>query len=135
MFDLKTKVLVVDDMLTMRKIISKILKEIGFTDITEVPDGKIAFEKLSNSEPKFGLIVSDWNMPNMTGLELLEEVRDDVDLKGTPFLMVTAEAEQHQVAEAVRAGVDNYVIKPFDTKTLRAKLEAVHKKYLNKKAG
>lgn len=134
MFDPKTKVLVVDDMLTMRKIISRILKEIGFSDIVEVHDGAQALEQLEKPDAAFGLVVSDWNMPNMTGIDLLKKVRASDKLKKTPFLMITAEAEQLQVAEAVRAGVDNYVIKPFDAKTLKSKLEAVHRRYSTPKA-
>lgn len=128
MFDLKTKVLVVDDMLTMRKIVSKVLKELGFSDITEACDGKDALDKAKASEAPFGLIISDWNMPNMTGLEFLKQIRADQKLANTPFLLVTAEAEMHQVAEAVKAGVDQYVVKPFSQDNLKSKLEMAHKK-------
>jgi two-component system, chemotaxis family, chemotaxis protein CheY len=128
MFDLKTRILVIDDMLTMRKVVSKILRDIGFTDISEAPDGAKAWESI-NAGPKFGLIISDWNMPNLSGLELLRKVRADEKYKGTPFLLVTAEAEQHQVVEAVKAGVDQYVVKPFTKAQLEAKLEMVAKKY------
>lgn len=128
MFDLKTKVLVVDDMLTMRKIVSKVLKEIGFSDITEACDGKDALEKAKSAEPPFGLIISDWNMPNMTGLEFLKQIRADQKLGKTPFLLVTAEAEMHQVAEAVKSGVDQYVVKPFSQDNLKSKLEMAYKK-------
>lgn len=126
MFDPKTKVLVVDDMLTMRKIVSKILKELGFTDITEAADGIEAWEKTKDGG--FGLIISDWNMPNCTGLDFLKRVRADQRLSKTPFLLVTAEAESHQVAEAIKSGVDQYVIKPFSKESLQAKLESAHKK-------
>ena len=129
MFDLKTRVLVVDDMMTMRKIVSKILKEIGFTDITEAGDGAQAWTALTSAEKPIGLIISDWNMPNLSGLEFLKKVRAEQQYKKVPFLLVTAEAEQHQVAEAVRAGVDQYVVKPFNHESLRAKMEMVHKKY------
>ncbi|MGE3609333.1 MAG: response regulator [Bacteriovoracaceae bacterium] len=130
MFDPKTKVLVVDDMSTMRKLVSKILKELGFTDISEAADGKEAWEVISNAATApFGLVVSDWNMPNCTGIDLLKRVRSDQRFKKTPFILVTAEAEQHQVAEAVKAGVDQYVVKPFNKDQLKAKLEMVHKKY------
>lgn len=134
MFDLKTKVLVVDDMLTMRKIVSKVMREIGFTDITEAVDGLDAWQKVKGAEVPFGLIVSDWNMPNMTGLEFLQKVRMDKTLQKTPFLLVTAEAEQHQVATAIKSGVDQYVIKPFSPDNLRTKLEMAHKKYVTKAA-
>lgn len=126
MFDPKTKVLVVDDMLTMRKIVSKILKEIGFTDIQEASDGNDAWEKAKGGQ--FGLIISDWNMPNCSGLEFLKRVRSDDKLSKTPFLLVTAEAEQHQVAEAIKSGVDQYVVKPFSHESLKTKLESAYKK-------
>lgn len=126
MFDPKTKVLVVDDMLTMRKIVTKILRELGFTDIAEAQDGQEAWEK--SKDGSFGLIVSDWNMPNCTGLEFLKRVRADQKLKSTPFILVTAEAEGHQVAEAIRSGVDQYVVKPFSKDSLKAKLESAYKK-------
>lgn len=129
MFDPKTRVLVVDDMSTMRKLVGKILKELGFTDITEAGDGKEAWEAISKAESPFGLVVSDWNMPNCTGIDLLKRVRSDQRVKKTPFVLVTAEAEQHQVAEAVKAGVDQYVVKPFNKDQLKAKLEMVYKKY------
>lgn len=129
MFDLKTRVLIVDDMLTMRKIVAKIVREIGFQNIAEAPDGVLAWEAITKSETPFGLIISDWNMPNMSGLDLLKKVRAEERIKKTPFLLVTAEAEMKQVAEAVKAGVDQYVVKPFSKDSLVAKLESVHKKY------
>lgn len=129
MFDPKTRILVVDDMLTMRKIVSKILKELQFVDITEAGDGSQAWETITSSKVPFGLIISDWNMPNCTGVDLLRRLRADQRYKGIPFVLVTAEAEQHQVAEAVKAGVDQYVVKPFTKDSLQAKLEMVHKKY------
>jgi two-component system, chemotaxis family, chemotaxis protein CheY len=132
MFDPKTKVLVVDDMLTMRKIVSKIVKEIGFTDVVEAADGNDAWTKVQAGG--IGLIISDWNMPNCTGLEFLKRIRTDAKFKGLPFILVTAEAEKAQVAEAVQAGVDQYVVKPFTKDALVAKLEMVHKKFLAKKA-
>lgn len=126
MFDVKTKVLVVDDMLTMRKIVTKILRDLGFTDISEAYDGADAWDKAQTGN--FGLIISDWNMPNCTGLEFLKKVRADDKLAKTPFLLVTAEAEGHQVAEAIRSGVDQYVVKPFSQDGLKVKLESAHKK-------
>jgi len=129
MFDPKTKVLVVDDMSTMRKIVIKIVKDLGFTDIHEAADGNEAWKHISNSgETPFGLVISDWNMPNCTGLEFLKRIRSDQKVSKTPFILVTAEAEGHQVAEAVKAGVDQYVVKPFSRDSLRDKLEALHKK-------
>ena len=126
MFDPKTKILIVDDMLTMRKIVKKIFRDLGFTNITEAHDGKDAWEKVQTGN--FGLIMSDWNMPVCSGLDFLKMVRSDKNLAKTPFILVTAEAEQHQVAEAIKSGVDNYVVKPFSQEALKLKLEATHKK-------
>jgi two-component system chemotaxis response regulator CheY len=126
MFNPKTKILIVDDMLTMRKIVGKILKELGFTNITEAQDGQEAWSLVQTGA--FGLIISDWNMPNCTGLEFLKRVRADAKLAKTPFILVTAEAEQHQVVEAIKSGVDQYVVKPFSRDALRLKLEATYKK-------
>lgn len=129
MFDPNIKVLVVDDMSTMRKLVGKVLKEMGFSDITEAADGIKAWEAVTSSTTPFGLIISDWNMPNCTGLDFLKRVRSDQKYKKTPFILVTAEAEQHQIVEAVKAGVDQYVVKPFNKEALQAKLELVYKKY------
>lgn len=129
MFSPKTKVLVVDDMSTMRKIVAKILKDLGFTDITEAADGNIAWDHISKSPNPYGLIISDWNMPNCSGLELLKRVREDEKFQKTPFILVTAEAEHTQVAAAIKAGVDQYVVKPFSKDALLAKLQSVSKKY------
>lgn len=126
MFDPKIRVLVVDDMLTMRKIVSKILRELGFSDIVEAADGLEAWEKTKDGS--IGLVVSDWNMPNCTGLDFLKRVRADQKLSKTPFILVTAEAEGHQVAEAIKSGVDQYVVKPFSKEGLKAKLELAYKK-------
>lgn len=130
MFDLKTRVLVVDDMMTMRKLVAKACKEIGFTDITEASDGAQAWQLVGEANPPFGLIISDWNMPNTTGLDLLKRIRSDSRFGKTPFLLVTAEAEQHQILEAAKAGVSQYVIKPFTSESLREKIESVHKKIM-----
>jgi two-component system, chemotaxis family, chemotaxis protein CheY len=126
-FDSTTRVLVVDDMMTMRKIVIRICKELGFTDITEAPNGAEAWQKIAESKTPFDLIISDWNMPVSTGLDLLKRVRADSRVSKTPFVMVTAEAEQHQILEAVTAKVSSYVVKPFTAETMRGKLEAVHK--------
>ena len=128
MFDLKTRVLIVDDAMTMRKLVSKMCKDIGFTDITEAADGVLAWEVITKASPPLGLVISDWNMPNCTGLELLTKLRADGRFAALPFLMVTAEAEQHQIANAIKMGVDNYVVKPFAQVMLAEKIEAVHKK-------
>lgn len=128
MFAPNTRILVVDDMMTLRKIVMKNLKELGFTDMQEAADGNIAWTVLSNSVPPVQLIISDWNMPNLSGLELLKKVRADAKYAKVPFLMLTAEAEAHQVKEAVVAGVTNYITKPFTGETLKLKLEQAHKK-------
>lgn len=128
MFDLKTRILVVDDMLTMRKLVQKACKTIGFTDFTEAKDGKEAFEKLVAADPPIGLVISDWNMPNCTGLDFLKQVRADEKFKALPFVLVTAEAEKGQIIEAVQAGVTNYVVKPFTPEVLKEKIEVAHKK-------
>lgn len=129
MFNPKTRILIVDDMMTMRKIEIKILKELGFTDFTEACDGIEAWTAVTKAEIPFGLIISDWNMPNCSGLDFLKRVRSDQRFGKTPFVLVTAEAEQHQVLLALKAGVDQYVVKPFNKESLQAKLEAVHKKH------
>ncbi len=128
MFSNTTKVLIVDDMMTMRKLVSKTCKEIGFQNLVEAADGIQAWEAIQNSTPPIGLVISDWNMPNCSGLDLVKRIRADSRFKNTPFIMVTAEAEQHQVLEAIKSGVDNYVVKPFGKDQLIEKLEAVHKK-------
>ena len=128
MFDPKTRVLIVDDMMTMRKVVGKSCKEIGFTDLTEANDGADAWTKINGATPPFGLIISDWNMPNSSGLDLLKSVRADSRFSKIPFLLVTAESEKSQIMEAIKSGVSNYVIKPFTTDTLKEKLEAAYKK-------
>ncbi len=124
--DLDMKVLVVDDFATMRRIVKNILKEIGFKNIVEADDGSTALEVLKKD--KIDLVLADWNMPRMTGLDLLKAVRSDESLKKTPFVMVTAEAQKSCVLEAVQAGVSNYVVKPFTANTVRQKLEQVFSK-------
>jgi len=121
--DLNMKVLVVDDFATMRRILRNILKQVGFTRISESDDGKNALKELKKE--KFDLILCDWNMPEMSGLELLKAVRADTELKATPFVMVTAEAQKDNIVEAVKAGVNNYVVKPFTAETISEKLSKV----------
>lgn len=121
--DTSIKVLVVDDFATMRRILKNILKQLGFTNITEADDGTSALEELKKNS--FDLIISDWNMPKMTGLELLKRVRSDDALKEIPFLMVTAEAQKQNVIEAVQAGVSNYVVKPFTAEAISDKLHKI----------
>jgi two-component system, chemotaxis family, chemotaxis protein CheY len=121
--DTSIKVLVVDDFATMRRIVKGVLRQLGFSNIIEAEDGTVALNELKKE--KIGLIVSDWNMPNMTGLELLKAVRGDGELKGIPFIMVTAEGQKENVIEAVKAGVTNYVVKPFTPETFGEKLQKV----------
>jgi two-component system chemotaxis response regulator CheY len=121
--DVNIKVLVVDDFATMRRIIKNVLKQIGFTNILEADDGTTALEVLKDN--KVDLIISDWNMPNMTGLDLLKTVRGDQSTQSIPFLMVTAEAQKDNVIQAVQAGVSNYLVKPFTADAIKAKLAQI----------
>src|SRR5262249_52398260 len=116
----------VDDFSTMRRIVKNILSQLGFSKIEEAEDGKVALGKLQTGD--FQFVVSDWNMPNMMGIDLLRAVRADEKLKALPFLMVTAESQKDNVMEAVQAGVSNYIVKPFTAETFEAKLELVFKK-------
>jgi two-component system chemotaxis response regulator CheY len=118
------KVLVVDDFVTMRRITKTLMKQLGYTNMVEAEDGKQALDMLQK-DSSIEFVISDWNMPNMTGLELLQAVRADEKLKKLPFLMVTAEAEQENIMAAVKSGVSNYVIKPFTALTLQDKLAKV----------
>lgn len=126
MLDLKMKILVVDDFSTMRRIVKNILKQIGFSNIDEAEDGNNALLKLK--QEKFDMVVSDWNMPNMTGLDLLKAIRADSAINSMPVLMVTAEAKKENVMEAIQAGVNNYVVKPFTADTLKDKIEKIFDK-------
>ena len=121
--DVSQKVLIVDDFSTMRRILKNILKQIGFTNISEADDGSTAWEELQKNS--FDLIICDWNMPKMSGIELLKKVRADDTYKDIPFLMVTAEAQKQNVIEAVQAGVSNYVVKPFTAESISEKLEKI----------
>lgn len=118
------KILVVDDFPTMRRIVKTLLKQCGFTNFTEAEDGEKGWATIQ-MHGDFQLVVSDWNMPNMTGLELLKTVRADERFKHLPFLMVTAEAEKENIIEAVKAGVSNYIVKPFTGVTLKEKLQKI----------
>jgi two-component system chemotaxis response regulator CheY len=118
-------ILVVDDFSTMRKIVRNCMKQLGFTNITEAEDGVQALEKLKTDT--FKLIISDWNMPNMMGIDLLKAVRSSDDYKKIPFLMVTAESKKENVIEAAKAGVSNYIIKPFTADSLKEKLDLIFK--------
>lgn len=121
--NLAMEVLVVDDYKTMIRIIRNLLKQLGFENIDDAADGAEALGKLK--EKSYGLIISDWNMEPMTGYELLKEVRGDEDLSKTPFIMVTAESKTENVIAAKKAGVNNYIVKPFNAATLKAKINAV----------
>ena len=121
--DLSMPILVVDDCNTMIRIIRNLLKQIGFNDVDEAVDGTVALGKMR--EKRYSLIISDWNMEPMTGYELLKEVRQDPGLAKTPFIMVTAESKTENVIAAKKAGVNNYIVKPFNAQTLKTKIEAV----------
>lgn len=133
MYSPTTKVLVVDDMSTMRKLVKKSMTTMGFSIFEEAADGQLAWAKL-NEHPDIGIIISDWNMPNCTGLDFLKRVRADNRFKALPFLLLTAEGEVSQVKEALAAGVDNYVLKPFNPDVLKEKIEQVYKKKPGKAA-
>jgi len=124
--DTSMKILVVDDFSTMRRIVKNILRQLDFTNIVEADDGSTALDVLQKE--KINMIVSDWNMPKMTGLELLKVVRADDALKDIPFLMVTAEAQQENIIEAVKSGVSNYIVKPFTAETLGQKIKQIFNK-------
>jgi len=119
------KILIVDDFATMRKVIRNLLKQGGFENVVEAEDGAAALKILKSQQVDF--IISDWNMPNMSGLELLKAVRADDDIKALPFLMVTAEALKDNVVAAVKAGVSNYIVKPFTAEVLTEKIEKIVK--------
>jgi len=123
MIDSKTRILVVDDMMAMRKIISNSLRECGFIDVTEAEDGAVAWQKAHTAEPPFGLIISDWNMPKETGFNLLSRLREDSRYRTAYFILVTAETEQGQIQDAMEAGADGYLVKPFNTELLKAKFK------------
>jgi two-component system chemotaxis response regulator CheY len=112
------RILVVDDFATMRKIVRNVLKQINQTDVTEAENGKAALAVLRAEQ--IGLIISDWIMPEMTGIDFLRACKDDPDLKRIPFIMVTAEAQKESVVEAIKGGVDNYIVKPFTPDKLQA---------------
>ncbi len=116
-------ILVVDDFSTMRRIVKNLLKELGFSKFDEADDGATAWPMVQTG--KYDFIVSDWNMPQMTGIDLLRHVRADANLKDTPFLLITAEAKRSQILEAAQAGVDGYIVKPFTAATLNEKIQKI----------
>lgn len=121
--DMNMNILIVDDYKTMLRIIENLLKQLGFKNIQQATDGAAALKLMR--EANFGLVISDWNMQPMTGLQLLKEVRADDKLKATPFIMVTAESKTENVVAAKEAGVNNYIVKPFNAETLKQKITAV----------
>ena len=121
--DKEMKILIVDDFSTMRRIIKNLLRDLGFTNTAEADDGLTALPMLQNGN--FDFLVTDWNMPGMTGIELLKAVRADARLKDMPILMVTAEAKRDQIVEAAQAGVNGYVVKPFTAAVLKEKIEKI----------
>ncbi|MBI5121366.1 MAG: response regulator [Rhodospirillales bacterium] len=121
--DKNMKVLIVDDYKTMLRIVRNLLKQLGFMNVDEATDGSMALQLLRNAP--YGLVISDWNMEPMTGLQLLKEVRADPKLKGVPFIMVTAESKSENVIAAKEAGVSNYIVKPFNAETLKTKMSSV----------
>jgi len=124
--DPNMKFLVVDDFSTMRRIVRNLLKELGFSNVQEAEDGVEALNKLRGGG--FDFVVSDWNMPNMTGIDLLRNVRKDPALKHLPVLMVTAEAKRENIIEAAQAGASGYIVKPFTAATLDEKLKKIFEK-------
>ncbi len=117
------RVLVVDDFSTMRRIIKNILRQLGFTNVVEADDGTTAWDVLNKDKIEF--IISDWNMPQMTGIELLRKVRSSEEFADLPFLMVTAEAQQENIIEAVQAKVSNYIVKPFTADVMKQKIDKI----------
>ena len=138
MFGPNTKFLVVDDFKTMRTIVKKTLQGMGYKEIEEAEDGAQAFAVLQRATADgkpIECVVSDWNMPNMSGLELLKKVRSDATFKNLPFMLVTAENESSQVIEAAKCGVSNYIVKPFTPADFQTKLTLVYTKHFAQKAG
>ncbi len=126
MSDPKTRFLVVDDFSTMRRIVRNLLKELGFANVDEAEDGAVALQKLKSSP--FDFVVTDWNMPNMDGLTLLQSIRRTPELKHLPVLMITAEAKKENIIAAAQAGASGYVVKPFTAATLAEKLDKIFEK-------
>jgi len=121
--DFTMPVLIVDDYNTMVRIIRNLLRQLGFEHIDDANDGSAAFEKMQNR--KYGLVISDWNMEPVTGYDLLKQVRSDPALSATPFIMITAESKTENVIAAKKAGVSNYIVKPFNAQTLKSKIDSV----------
>lgn len=129
--DREMNILVVDDFSTMRRIVKNLLKELGFNHFDEADDGATAWPMVQTG--KYDFIVSDWNMPKMTGIDLLRRVRADGNLKDTPFLLITAEAKRSQILEAAQSGVDGYIVKPFTAATLNGKIHKIFERIAERK--
>lgn len=125
--DKNMKILIVDDFSTMRRIVKNLLADLGFSNTAEADDGKTAWPMLQTGD--FDFVVTDWNMPGMTGIDLLKAIRGDAKLKALPVLMVTAEAQRDQIVEAAKAGVNGYIIKPFTAATLKEKLDKIFQRF------
>jgi two-component system chemotaxis response regulator CheY len=128
MADKNLKFLVVDDFSTMRRIVRNLLKELGYTNVDEAEDGVVALQKLK-AAGNFQFVVTDWNMPNMTGIELLKAIRADATLKHLPVLMITAEAKKENIVEAAQNGASGYIVKPFTAATLDEKMVKIFEKF------
>lgn len=129
MLTLNTRLLIVDDSGTARKMMVLNCKKMGFTDVIEAADGNLAFEALKNSSPEVGLVISDWSMPNATGLDFLVRVRADEKFKKLPFVMLSAEAVDDQIRQAVKAGANGYLVKPFTVDAFKAQLARMGLKF------
>lgn len=127
MADKNLKFLVVDDFSTMRRIVRNLLKELGYTNVDEAEDGVVGLQKLKGGN--FQFVITDWNMPNMTGIELLKAVRADPALKHLPVLMITAEAKKENIIEAAQSGASGYIVKPFTAATLEEKMNKIFEKF------
>ena len=122
-YDTNMRVLVVDDFSTMRRIVKNILRQLGFNNVVEADDGTTAWDVLNRD--KIDFVISDWNMPHMTGIDLLRKVRGSEEFADLPFLMVTAEAQQENIIEAVQAKVSNYIVKPFTAEVMKQKIDKI----------
>lgn len=137
MFPRSAKFLIVDDFATMRKIIEKMLAEMGYANVEEAGDGQQAvlmLQKAASTAQPFDMVICDWNMPGLSGLEVLKICRDDKNLKNLPFIMVTCESEQSNILEAAHLGVSDYAVKPFSSKVFEAKVLKAWKKHFDKPA-
>jgi len=123
MVDTSMKILLVDDFSTMRKIIKNLLRKLGYQDVHEAENGEVALEMLKSDN--FNFIIADWNMPKMSGLDLLKTIREDEKYKDTPFMMVTSEANKNNIIDVIEAGADDYIVKPFNADTLQEKCKTI----------